>query len=243
MKGTYPESGRVRPLALTMPEVALFSKPNGAPMASTHCPTCRLLELPRLTVGRLLADILITATSETLSTPMTLAVYSRRSVSWTVTRLAPATTCALVRIRPSGWMMKPEPSPRTGCSGGAWKGKPRKNGANGLLGPKGLPSPSSVDFSMTRMLTTAGPYFLTSVVKSGSITETPPRGWAEVTAAGAGEPCACAGIGAAPTVYRAASGAAPSTTPSTAATRGLRTAFLTVIAISRGICLDSGPRE
>src|SRR5581483_3548403 len=162
-----------------MPEVALFSKPNGAPIASTHCPTCRLLELPRVTVGRLLAEILITATSETLSTPMTLAVYSRRSVSWTVTRLAPATTCALVRIRPSGWMMKPEPSPRTGCSGGAWKGKPRKNGANGLLGPKGLPSPSSVDFSITRMLTTAGPYFLTSVVKSGSITETPPRGCAD----------------------------------------------------------------
>ena len=133
--------------------------------------------------------------------------------------------------------MKPEPSPRIGCCccGGAWKGKLRKNGANGLLGPKGLLSPSSGAFSMTRMLTTAGPYLFTSVVKSGSITATPPRGWVAVTAAAGGDPCACAIVGAAPTVYRAASGAAPSTMPSTPAMNGLRTAVLTVMSHSRGL--------
>src|SRR5215469_2732741 len=215
-----------------MPAVALFSKPNGAPMASTHCPTTSELEFPSVTVGRLSAGILITATSETLSTPMTLAVYSRRSVSCTVTRVAPSTTWALVRMRPSGWMMKPEPSPRMGCcSGGAWKGRPRKNGANGLLGPNGLLSPSSGAFSMTRMLTTAGPNFFTSVVKSGSITATPPRGWDDVTAAGGGDPCACAIAGAA-TEYRVASGAATSTAPITPATNGLRTTVLTLISHS-----------
>src|SRR2546421_496096 len=188
MNGTYPESS-VRPLALTMPAVALFSKPNGAPIASTHSPTLSPRESPILTVGRSLAGMRRIAISDFGSTPTTLAVYSRRSVRRTVTSLAPLTTCALVMMTPSGRMMNPEPSPRIGCGCGIWNGRPRKNGANGLLGPKGLaslglslssPGLSSpweyqeVDTLLTTlMLTTAGPYFCTMLLKSGSIAAGP----------------------------------------------------------------------
>src|SRR5580700_7001452 len=167
-----------------MPAVALFSKPNGAPIASTHSPTLSPRESPSLTVGRSLAAILITAISDLVSTPTTLAVYSRRSVRRTVTSLAPLTTWALVMMTPSGRMMNPEPSPCMGWGLGFWKGCPRKKGANGLLGPKGLlslsfgPSPSfpsspcelkAADTLLTTlMLTTAGPYFCTMELKSGS---------------------------------------------------------------------------
>src|SRR5439155_17283518 len=131
------------------------------------------------------AGILRMAISDFGSTPTTLAVYSRRSVRRTVTSLAPLTTCALVMMPPSGWMMNPEPSPRIGCGFGIWNGRPRKNGANGLLGPKG---PLSLGLSLfssefsspwefqdvdtlltTLMLTTAGPYLCTMVLKSGSM--------------------------------------------------------------------------
>src|SRR5947208_2605360 len=171
-----------------MPAVALFSKPNGAPIASTHSPTLSERDSPSLTVGRSLAEIFRIAMSDLGSTPTTLAVYSRRSVRRTVTSLAPFTTCALVMITPSGRMMNPDPSPRIGCGAGIWKpngGMPRKKGANGLLGPKGSfslgPSFSS-GFSSpcelkdvgtlvtTLMLTTAGPYFCTMALKSGSVT-------------------------------------------------------------------------
>lgn len=98
MKGTYSLPPSERPLALTIPAVAEFSNPNGAPMASTHSPTRRSCESPSFTVGRLLAGILMIAMSDLVSTPMTLAVYSRRSVMRTVTSLAPFTTCALVMM-------------------------------------------------------------------------------------------------------------------------------------------------
>src|SRR2546421_4947738 len=186
MNGTYPESS-VRPLALTMPAVALFSKPNGAPIASTHSPTLSERDSPSLTVGRSLAEIFRIAMSDLGSTPTTLAVYSRRSVRRTVTSLAPFTTCALVMMTPSGRMMNPEPSPRIGCGCGIWNGRPRKNGANGLVGPKGLlslglsllsselsPEFQEVDSLLTTlMLTTAGPYFCTMLLKSGSIVAGP----------------------------------------------------------------------
>src|SRR6266699_1195835 len=171
-----------------MPAVALFSKPNGAPIASTHSPTLSERDSPSLTVGRSLAEIFRIAMSDLGSTPTTLAVYSRRSVRRTVTSLAPFTTCALVMMTPSGRMMNPDPSPRIGCGAGIWKpnrGMPRKKGANGLLGPKGSfslgPSFSS-GFSSpcelkdvgtlvtTLMLTTAGPYLCTMALKSGSVT-------------------------------------------------------------------------
>ena len=64
---------QVAALAETMPAVALFSKPKGAPMASTHSPTRVLPGLPIFTVGSPLASIFSTATSVALSMPITLA--------------------------------------------------------------------------------------------------------------------------------------------------------------------------
>ena len=116
MNGTNPSSGSERPLALTTPAVTEFSKPNGEPIASTQSPTFRSLALPSGTVGRPCASILSTATSVAGSEPSTFARNSRRSVSFTVTSFASRTTCAFVRMTPSGSTMKPEPRPRTGCS-------------------------------------------------------------------------------------------------------------------------------
>ena len=63
MKGTKVSSGSERPLALTMPAVIVFSKPNGEPIAATHSPTLSFAELPSFTVGRPVASILSSATS------------------------------------------------------------------------------------------------------------------------------------------------------------------------------------
>ena len=71
-----------------MPAVTVFSKPNGEPIASTHWPGLMRDGSPSFTVGRLVALILITATSVRSSAPITLAWNSRRSVSRTVTSSA-----------------------------------------------------------------------------------------------------------------------------------------------------------
>ena len=224
-----------------MPAVALLSKPNGAPIASTHSPTLRVRESPIFTMGRFVALILISAMSERVSMPITLAGYSWRSVRRTITSLAPFTTCAFVMIRPSERMMKPEPSPCIGCGRGAWKPKLRKNGANGLFGPKGsslpllLPSPSPSPFSslcqavdtllVTVMLTTAGPYFCTMPLKSGNAaTGLTAAAGADADAATAGA-CAVvlAAACAAPEKYSAPTGTATVAAPSIAITSGLRT--------------------
>ena len=114
MNGTYDSSGRVRALALTMPDVTVFSKPYCEPIATTHSPTLMRLGSPAFTVGKFLASIFNTAMSVVLSLPSTLALNSRLSVSRTVTSSASATTCALVRMIPSGLTMKPDPKPRIG---------------------------------------------------------------------------------------------------------------------------------
>jgi hypothetical protein len=79
-----------------------------------------------------------TAMSVVGSLPRTLALYSRRSLSLTVTSFASRTTCALVSTRPSALMMKPEPMPLKGicglCRPRCWKpGMPRKNLKNGIV--------------------------------------------------------------------------------------------------------------
>jgi hypothetical protein len=84
MKGTKFSCGRERPLALTMPAVTEFSKPKGEPMATTHSPT-ELARIAHFDAGSPLASILISATSVRLSAPITLALNSRLSVSFTVT--------------------------------------------------------------------------------------------------------------------------------------------------------------
>jgi hypothetical protein len=52
-----------RAVALTMPAVTEFSKPNGEPIAITHSPALRPRGSPTCTTGRFLASILSTATS------------------------------------------------------------------------------------------------------------------------------------------------------------------------------------
>src|SRR5512143_1499121 len=169
--GTYDSSPSERAFALTMPAVTVLSKPYGDPIATTQLPTFTFDESPSVTVGRSVAAILITATSERLSVPTTLALNSRPSVSLTVTVLALSTTCWLVRISPSGLTMNPEPTPITGVFGtGVWKW--RKNCHSGSSGdiPRGGCGVCSlsVGISVTRTLTTAGPYLSTSALKSGS---------------------------------------------------------------------------
>src|ERR1700719_5201596 len=139
-------------------------------------------------------------------------------------------------ITPAGLMMNPEPSPRIGCGCGIWNGWPRKNGANGLLGPKGLLSPglslpselsSPGEFrdadilATTLMLTTAGPYFCTMLLKSGSIVAGLAAG-AGVAAAGLAAAAVVAGADVAtarvaPATYSAPTGTAMVAAPRTAA--------------------------
>jgi len=83
-------------LALTMPAVTELSKPKGEPIATTHSPTLSPAGSPKRTAGRLLASILIRATSVRLSAPITLARNSRLSVRRTVISSAWSTTWALV---------------------------------------------------------------------------------------------------------------------------------------------------
>ncbi len=78
MNGTKFSCGSERPLALTMPAVTVFSKPNGEPIASTHSPTLSLVASPKRTSGRPAASTL--------------------TVSLTLISSAPSTTCALVRM-------------------------------------------------------------------------------------------------------------------------------------------------
>ena len=85
-------------LALTMPAVTVFSKPNGEPIATTHSPTLSLFGSPKRTAGRPVASILITAMSVRRSAPITLALNSRLSVKRTLISSAPSMTCALVRM-------------------------------------------------------------------------------------------------------------------------------------------------
>jgi hypothetical protein len=122
--GTYPSPGSERERAETIPALALFSNPNGDPIASTHSPTRTRDGSPILTVGRSFASILSTATSLLLSLPTTFALNSRLSVSRTVTSVAPSTTCALVAIVPSLSITKPDPVDVPCCS----CGMPKSNG-------------------------------------------------------------------------------------------------------------------
>ena len=72
--------------------------------------------------------------------------------------------------------MKPEPTPRIGprcCGVGKLrkKGESRRNGGNWFMSGAELSSSSAVSLRpslVTLMLTTAGPYFSTSPLKSGS---------------------------------------------------------------------------
>ena len=60
-------------MALTMPAVTEWSKPNGEPIASTHSPTRSFVESPSFTAGRSVASILSSARSLRASLPTTFA--------------------------------------------------------------------------------------------------------------------------------------------------------------------------
>ena len=189
MNGTYEPSGSERDLALTIPAVTVFSKPYGEPIATTHSPTFTSSAAGSFTVGRSFASIFSTATSLARSKPTTLALYSRLSVSFTVTTDASATTCALVRITPSGLMMKPDPRPRIGislrgCGIPNWR-KNCDNGSSGSARERSWEKPVFSSFEVTLMLTTAGPCCWTIEVKFGNPAGLTP-GAAEATTAGAG---------------------------------------------------------
>jgi hypothetical protein len=68
-------------LALTMPAVTVFSKPNGEPMASTHSPTRRLRLTCRAHDRQALGLDLEHGHVGALVAPSTLALNSRLSVS------------------------------------------------------------------------------------------------------------------------------------------------------------------
>ena len=79
--GTTTESlGKLRPLALTMPAVTVWSNPNGEPIANTHSPTFNAFESPNSSIGKSSPSILIRAISESLSEPITSATNSSPSV-------------------------------------------------------------------------------------------------------------------------------------------------------------------
>src|SRR5271170_6681229 len=85
------------------------------------------------------------------------------------------------------------------------------------------------------MLTTAGPYFCTMVLKSGNTAVGLPVAGTGVTGpvevAGGGD-AVLAAPGVTPNAYKALTGAATIAAPSTAAASGLRIKVLTLIAVS-----------
>ncbi|MCY1547413.1 hypothetical protein D9M68_834740 [compost metagenome] len=139
--------------------------------------------MPSASTGRFFASIFSTAMSVLASAPSTLARYSRRSVSLTVTSFASFTTWALVMMMPLGSTMKPEPCERTGTArccccwprGPICPWKWRKNwniGSSGSMPCSCAMVSSSEAFSVpvTLMLTTAGPSREVMVEKSGKVT-------------------------------------------------------------------------
>ena len=93
-------SASFRPTAEMIPEVTVWSKPNGEPIARTQSPT-RAFELLPFWSGRYcVVSTLITATSDPLSVPTTLATASSPSENWTLIWSAPSTTWLLVTMWP-----------------------------------------------------------------------------------------------------------------------------------------------
>ena len=115
-----------------MPTVAVLSKPNGEPIATTHSPTRIFDASPSFTVDSPFASIFTTAMSVVWSSPAILPLNSRRSASRTRTSSAPSTTCALVRITPFASTISPEPMPCCGI-GGTCPSRPKRR-RNSFIG-------------------------------------------------------------------------------------------------------------
>ena len=79
-----------------MPEVAVWPRPNGLPIAITKSPTCSASESPNFTSTRFFGSTRTTAMSVPGSAPTSFAGSLRLSLSVTSTSRASFTTCALV---------------------------------------------------------------------------------------------------------------------------------------------------
>ena len=132
----------VLPTALMMPEVMENPRENGSPMATANCPGLMASLSPRAIAGGRTASsvILITARSESGSSPTSSASTWLPSLSMTIIRSAPSITCLLVTMCPSSSQTKPDPAARD-----------RKS----LCGIPGAAPPMVIDFS-TRNPTTDG---------------------------------------------------------------------------------------
>ena len=151
---------RPRP-ALTMPEVTVWRRPNGLPIATTKSPTSSLSESPMSTAVRSLDGIRSTATSLSGSEPTSSASSSRSSARRTLISSAWAMTWWLVRTRPClAFTITPEPRPRTSRSGTRSPKNWRKFGSlkNGCW---------TWPLPLTRTLTTAGVTCLSMGAKLG----------------------------------------------------------------------------
>ena len=87
-----------RPSAETMPEVTVWPKPKGLPIASTMSPTRSVSEEPKVVAGRSVASTCSTARSVSGSLPTTLASSFLPSESDTSISSAASTTWLLVRM-------------------------------------------------------------------------------------------------------------------------------------------------
>ena len=101
----------VRPSAETIPAVTVVCRPNGLPSAITSWPGRIAAESANVIGRRSGALIRMTARSLSGSSPMSEARYRRPSTSATSISRAPATTWQLVKMKPSGVAMNPEPLP------------------------------------------------------------------------------------------------------------------------------------
>ncbi len=77
-------------MALIMPAVTVWSRPNGFPTAITQSPTSILLESPNVAAWRPVASILISARSVSGSVPISLASYSAGPATKSLTVILPA---------------------------------------------------------------------------------------------------------------------------------------------------------
>ena len=107
-----PERARSdRPRALTTPAVTLAWKPYGLPTAIAIWPTRSACESPSCAAPTLAAGRRRTARSVSGSSPTSSAAKRAPPAAVTSIRLARATTWLLVRTKPSGVKMKPDPLP------------------------------------------------------------------------------------------------------------------------------------
>src|SRR4029079_10676699 len=147
-----------RLVALTMPAVTVWPRPNGLPIATTLWPTASLALSPSGSALRFFASMRSTARSSLGTSATGSAATCRPSFNPTSTARAFWTTWKFVTTRPrAASTMTPEPDAIAGCS--ALSGTPkywRKKGSrrSGFW--------SAGDGCSTAMLTTAGAVFFTS---------------------------------------------------------------------------------